>query len=76
MEHLDTRVAESLKAMLDEAGITVRVAAARTGIPLTTLHRKIVGPRRTSLTVTELADLAALLGVDASKIVARAEAAA
>lgn len=65
---ISATVATALKA----AGITRRTAAARTGIPVSTLSRRLNGS--SPLLVTELNELAGLLGTSVSIIVARAEA--
>lgn len=57
---------ERVKFALDTAGISERAAADRTGIPLTTLNRKLRGIA--PFTATELRKLGQLLGVPASSL--------
>jgi len=66
--------AANVKAALDRAGLTVNRAARLTGIPQSTLDRKLLGGPP-GFTVSELARLAVLLGVEASQLL-RQEAAA
>ena len=54
-------IAAAVSAALKEAGIAQRDAAARSGIPLTTLSRRLTG--NSPFTVTELAILADLCGL-------------
>ena len=60
-----------VREALRDAGISQRVASTETGIPLTTLVRRLSG--RSPLLVTELAALASLAGVTVSELTARAE---
>ena len=75
--HMDTpeqasrAVSHVVRQALRDAGISQRVAATETGIPLTTLVRRLSG--RSPLSVTELAALASLAGVTVSEVAARAE---
>lgn len=64
-------IAAAVASALQAAGISRREAAARSGIPLTTLQRRLTG--RSPFLTTELAVLAALAGTQASAIVAAAE---
>jgi transcriptional regulator with XRE-family HTH domain len=65
---ISATVATALKA----AGITQRAAAARTGIPVSTLRRRLNGS--SPFLVCELYELTELLGTSCSVIVARADA--
>lgn len=82
--HMDTRVshmgtpesasrglARVISKALRDAGISQRDAAAKTGIPLTTLSRRLTGA--SPLLVTELHALASLVGVPVSRLVERSE---
>ena len=60
-----------VREALRDAGISQRAASTETGIPLTTLVRRLSG--RSPLLVTELAALASLAGVTVSELTARAE---
>lgn len=64
-------LAEAVKAALETAGVSRRDAAERTGIPLTTLQRRLTG--RSPFLVTELAVLASLTGTTVSALAATAE---
>jgi len=55
----DQAVAEVVASALREAGVAQRDAAERTGIPMTTLRRRLTG--HSSFTMSELARIAALL---------------
>lgn len=57
-------LARTVSAALGGAGIAQRDAAARTGIPLSTLSRRLTG--NSPFTVTELDLIADLLGVKVS----------
>lgn len=59
--------AANVKAALDRAGLTVNRAARLTGIPQSTLDRRLLG-EVPGFTVSELARLAVLLGVEASQL--------
>lgn len=61
-------VAANVSRLLREANITQRDAALATGIPLTTLVRRLTG--KTPLLVTELGAIAELLGVPLTVLVA------
>lgn len=74
MEHngdVSRKVAAVLRRRLADENISLRSAAEKTGIPLTTLARRINGT--SPLSVTELTALASLLGSTPSGIVAEAE---
>lgn len=60
-----------ISAALAEANISQRTAAARTGIPLTTLSRRLTG--HSPFLVTELELMASLVGLKMSALVALAE---
>lgn len=64
-------IAEAVKVALSTAGISRRDAAAQTGIPLTTLQRRLTGS--SPFLVTEIAALAHLTGTTVSALVAHAE---
>lgn len=64
-------VADAVKAALSEAKITRREAASRSGIPLTTLERRLSG--RSPFDVNELYVLATMAGVKVSDLVAATE---
>ena len=63
--HMDTRtdtdqqVATVVTSRLRSAGVAQRAAAEQTGIPFTTLRRRLTG--HSSFTMSELARIAALL---------------
>lgn len=63
MEHTETRgtVAEAVRAAIDESVGSLRTAATDSGIPLTTLHRKLQGDGD-DFTVNQLRRLAAVTG--------------
>ncbi len=74
MEHTTSRsIAEVVGRRLEAADISLRDAAHRAGIPLTTLHRRVGGT--SPFTTAELAALAELLNTTVSAIVAEAEGA-
>ena len=56
-----------MRAALDAAGLSVNRAAQLTGIPQSTLDRRLLGGTP-GFTVTELSLLAAVLGIDASSL--------
>ena len=77
--HMDTTtfpkaLAEVVKIALTEAGISQRDAASLTGIPLTTLTRRLSG--NSPFLSTELDRIASLAGTTVSALAAEAEAAA
>lgn len=63
----DRRVAAAVSLALAEAGIRWHIAADETGIPRTTLRRRLEG--HTSFTMSELARLAVLLGTDVTSLI-------
>lgn len=64
-------IARAVSAALRDANISQRDAAARAGIPLTTLARRLTG--RSPFLTTELAALADLMGTTVSALVAAGE---
>lgn len=64
-------LAEVVKIALADAGVSRRDAAARTGIPLTTLSRRLTG--NSPFLSTELAALASLAGTTVSALYADVE---
>jgi predicted transcriptional regulator len=67
-------VATTVTRLLAEAGIPQREASARTGIPMTTLYRRLSG--NAAFDVDELARIGRLLDVSVAAIVTHAEAVA
>lgn len=67
--------AAAVRAALDKAGLSVNRAAALTGIPQSTLDRRLLGTPP-GFTVTELSSLASLLGLDVSDLLRQSGAAA
>jgi transcriptional regulator with XRE-family HTH domain len=63
-------LARNVSAALSAAGIAQRDAAARTGIPLSTLSRRLTG--NSPFNTDELALIADLLGVNVSDLFTRA----
>ena len=57
--------AAAVKAALDGAGLSEAEAARHTGIPQSTLNRRLVG-NPPGFTIAELSSLASLLGTDVS----------
>lgn len=51
-------VAKDVKASLENAGISRLTAAKKSGIPRTTLNRRLDNPETSSFTIRELHDLA------------------
>jgi transcriptional regulator with XRE-family HTH domain len=66
-------IAAHVSAALSTARIAQRDAASRTGIPITTLSRRLTG--NSPFTVTELDLIAQLLGVTVSDLIAGERAA-
>lgn len=64
--------AATVKAELGEQGITLAQAARDTGIPFSTLHRRLRGTPP-GFSVTELSSLASLLGMDVSDLLRQPE---
>lgn len=74
MEHslaAATGFAAVVKGHLDRGGISQREAATRTGIPLTTLHRRLTGA--SPFSVNELLRIASLLDTTVSRLAIEAE---
>jgi len=65
-------IAALVSAALREAGIPQRDAASRTGIPITTLSRRLTG--NSPFNTDELDLIADLLGVTVSDLIAQAAA--
>lgn len=70
-ENTSRGIATAVKLALKDAGISRRDAAERTGIPLTTLQRRLTGA--SPFLVTELAALASLTGTTVSALAVAAE---
>lgn len=64
----DRQVADAVSSQLRAAGIAQRTAAEQTGIPFTTLRRRLTG--LASFKLSELARLAALLDVTVAALIA------
>lgn len=64
-------IARAVSVSLRSAGISQRDASAQTGIPLTTLTRRLTG--KSPFLTTELAALASLLGTTVSALVSAGE---
>ena len=73
-EQTSREISRTVSGALANAGISQRTAAEQTGIPLTTLSRRLTGA--SPFLVTELAVLATLLGTTVSAFTASAEAVA
>jgi len=74
MEHplsINSGLAGVVKTRLTEAGISLREAATRTGIPLTTLSRRLTGT--SPFSADELALVASLFGIAVSDLAGEAE---
>lgn len=69
-----TRIAEAVRELMEEQGVTQLGLAEATGIPRVTLIRRLNGHQ--SFTVNELASVAAHLGVLPSQLLRDAEAVA
>lgn len=65
------RVAESVRVEMDKQHISQRRLAEQTGIPVTTLHRKLKGA--SPFTTTDIALIARELGTSMTAIIAAAE---
>ena len=66
--------AAAVKAAIEQAGLSVNRAAALSGIPQSTLDRRLLGGTP-GFTVSELSALASVLGIDASSLVRQGAAA-
>ena len=67
-------IARAVSEALREAGISQRDASAQTGIPLTTLTRRLTG--KSPFLTTELAELASILGTTVTTLITAGESAA
>lgn len=67
--------AAAIKAALQGAGLSEAEAARRTGIPQSTLNRRLVG-NPPGFSIAELSSLASLLGMDVSDLLRQSETAA
>ena len=65
------RFAEEVRAGMEVAGISQRDMAARTGIPLVTLSRRLTG--RSPFTIPELAAITSEIGISLVEIALRVE---
>lgn len=70
---LARNLAHSITDHMQQAGVSVNSAATETGIPRTTLIRKLQFPETYPFTVTEIQKIAALTGSTASQLVTNAE---
>lgn len=64
-------IAAAVSEALRAAGVSQRTASAETGIPLTTLTRRLTG--KSPFLTTELAAIASLVGTTASSLIAAGE---
>lgn len=73
MEHTNNpeAVAETVRVALDTAGISLREVTRSTGIPNSTLSRRMTG--NSSFTLAEIYQIAGLLQVLPSELIRRAE---
>ena len=69
--HVNERIAAAASAALRSKGISQRDAAARTGIPLATLSRRLTG--QSPFIVTELELIASLVDLTLSQLLAQGE---
>ncbi len=67
-------ISQAVSNALKSAGISQREAAERSGIPITTLSRRLTG--NSPFLVTELAVLASMVGTTVSELAATAESSA
>ena len=67
--------AAAVRAALDKAGLSVNRTAALSGIPQSTLDRRLLG-NPPGFSIAELASLASLLGMDVSDLLRQSETAA
>ena len=67
--------AAAVKAAIEQAGLTVNRTAALSGIPQSTLDRRLLG-NPPGFSIAELASLASLLGMDVSDLLRQSETAA
>lgn len=68
------RIARAVSAAIKRAGLSENAVATRSGIPQTTLNRRLAGI--SPLTVIELAAIAEVLGVTVAALITPAEDAA
>lgn len=75
--HMDTpqtqadRLTGTIREALARSGVSRRELSARTGIPLTTLQRRLVSPG-TGLQLTEATAIASAIGTSLSELAAEA----
>lgn len=67
-----TAIARAVRSEMSAQRVTLAELATRTGIPYTSLHRRLTVTGR-GITMDELADIAAALGTTMSVLVAAAE---
>lgn len=67
-------VAQIIQTELDAQGCPVAKAAQKSGVPRTTLQRKLEHPNQYPFTIAELAQLASVCDLSPSVIIQRAEA--
>ncbi len=70
-EVISHHLSQVVGAAIKSAGESQRSVAAKTGIPLVTLSRRLTG--RTSFTFAEVAAIAGVIGVSVVELVLRAE---
>ena len=68
------RIARAVSQAIKDAGLSENAVATRSGIPQSTLNRRLSG--LTPLTVVELAAIAGVLDVSVARLIAPAEDAA
>ena len=61
MEQLSTSLGRTVEEAIDDAGLSKRHVSEATGIPLTTLLRKLAGRGKSTFTAIELYDIAKVL---------------
>ncbi|WP_433592285.1 helix-turn-helix domain-containing protein [Nocardia sp. CA-145437] len=61
MGHINEELARAVGEALDDAGLSVRQAAEKTGIPRATLQRKLRGAGKAGFEFSELYSLAAAI---------------
>lgn len=70
-DQYSARLAEVVAQSIRAAGLSQRDIAARAGVPLVTLSRRLTG--RSPFTVVEVAAIASVLGVSVVELALRAE---
>lgn len=70
-EELSTAVAAELRRLMDERGLSSNALAKATGLPQTTVYRKVNGKQVIDL--NDLSPLAAALDVSVTDLIARAQ---